>query len=134
MPEVLRLPVRGLSLSMRIAAGSACSAWQTRGPAIAGFSGLLCDRHYETIDANRRHSIDRVPVSTPRMSKSAAAKYARVSQAGESERIFFVQDNDVGCDPQDAANVFGVFQRSCAAGEFPDSGVGFYFTIAKGQQ
>jgi hypothetical protein len=57
---------------------------------------LLRDRHYETIDADRRHTSERVLAGTQRMSKQAAAKHARVSQAGDSERTFFVQDNDVG--------------------------------------
>ena len=41
-----------------------------RGPlrAIAGFTGLLRDRHYETIDADGRRCIDRVLAGTQRMS------------------------------------------------------------------
>jgi signal transduction histidine kinase len=41
-----------------------------RGPlrAIAGFTGLLRDRHYETIDADGRRYIDRVLAGTQRMS------------------------------------------------------------------
>jgi PAS domain S-box-containing protein len=41
-----------------------------RGPlrAIAGFTGLLRDRHYETIDADGRRCIDRVLAGTHRMS------------------------------------------------------------------
>lgn len=42
------------------------------------------------------HTSERVLAGTQQCRNQAAAKYARVSQAGESKRTFFVQDNDVG--------------------------------------
>lgn len=102
--------------------------------AIAGFSGLLRDRHYETIDADGRRCIDRVLAHklgmSQRMSKviddllelgrvtlseyrKSRCGTARQPRQNERERTFFVQDNGIG---------------------FGQRGATIYFTLAKGQQ
>lgn len=101
---------------------------------IAGFTGLLRARHYETIHADGRHCSDRVQAGTQRMSNLGA-----------------------GFVPRYAANLLGVFHSLHAAADSSGVGVGLataqrilrrhierilveaggatiHFTIAKGQQ
>lgn len=122
--------------------------------AIAGFTGLLRDRHYETIDADARRCIDRVLAGTQRMSNLiddllAPGWVKRVAILGEAwkftagravaeirfgavqaeaqnenQRTFFVQDNGVGFVPRYAANLVRVCQRLLATGEIAGTGVG----------
>jgi light-regulated signal transduction histidine kinase (bacteriophytochrome) len=86
---------------------------------VAGDAGLLEIALENLLDNAWKFTVGR-PVAEIRFGALAVDGIA----GNGNERTFFVQDNGVGFDPRYAANLFGVFQRLHAAGEFPGTGVG----------
>ncbi len=57
-------------------------------------------------------------------SKCSNARIEIGSSSAENETVFFVKDNGVGFDKEQAGRLFGVFQRLHAEEDYPGTGVG----------